>query len=285
MRDLTHSLTDGMSLAAASASACVQSRKRDVQARVPFASRDELSRAVAAASRVFPEWSGLNPQRRARVMFNFKAVIEKNIEALAQLLSSEHGKVIADSKGDIQRGLEVIEFACGIPHLTKGEFTPGAGPGIDVYSLRQPLGVVAGITPFNFPAMIPMWMFGVAIACGNCFILKPSEKAIGAARLAEMMMGGRAGRRAPGRQRRKGDRRCDPRHPDSKPSACRLVGRRGAVYAPRRGGGEARAGDGWGQEPRHRHARRRRDQAVNEIMGAGYGSAGERCMAISVWCP
>jgi malonate-semialdehyde dehydrogenase (acetylating)/methylmalonate-semialdehyde dehydrogenase len=149
----------------------------EVQGRVPFASRDEVETAVKAAQRVLPEWSGLNPQRRARVMFNFKALIEKNMEPLAQLLSSEHGKVIADSKGDIQRGLEVIEFACGIPHLTKGEFTPGAGPGIDVYSIRQPLGVVAGITPFNFPAMIPMWMFGVAIACGNCFILKPSEKA------------------------------------------------------------------------------------------------------------
>src|SRR5262249_20380071 len=116
----------------------------EVQAKVPFASREELDVAVKAAQRAFPEWSVLNPQRRARVMFNFKSLIEKNMEPLAQLLSSEHGKVIADSKGDIQRGLEVIEFACGIPHLTKGEFTPGAGPGIDVYSLRQPLGVVAG---------------------------------------------------------------------------------------------------------------------------------------------
>src|SRR5258706_2260226 len=122
-------------------------------------------------------------------MFNFKALVEKNMDALAHLLSSEHGKVVADSKGDIQRGLEVIEFACGIPHLAKGEFTEGAGPGIDVYSMRQPLGVVAGITPFNFPAMIPMWMFGVAIACGNCFILKPSEKDPSVPlRLAELMM-------------------------------------------------------------------------------------------------
>src|SRR5207253_4105598 len=116
-------------------------------------------------------------------------LVEGSMNEVAHLLSSEHGKVIADSKGDIQRGLEVIEFACGIPHLAKGEFTEGAGPGIDVYSMRQPLGVVAGITPFNFPAMIPMWMFGVAIACGNCFILKPSEKDPSVPlRLAELMM-------------------------------------------------------------------------------------------------
>src|SRR5204862_2503744 len=145
-------------------------------------------RAVDDAAKIFPQWAGLNPQRRARVMFNFKALVEQNMDALAHLLSSEHGKVIADSKGDIQRGLEVIEFACGIPHLATGEFTEGAGPGIDVYSMRQPLGVVAGITPFNFPAMIPMWMFGVAIACGNAFVLKPSEKDPGVPlRLAELM--------------------------------------------------------------------------------------------------
>src|SRR6202012_4286045 len=108
-----------------------------------------------------------NPQRRARVMFRFKELVERDMDKLAHLLSDEHGKVIADSKGDIQRGLEGIEFAWGIQHLQKGEYTEGAGPGIDIYSMRQPLGVVAGITPFNFPAMIPMWMFGVAIACGN----------------------------------------------------------------------------------------------------------------------
>jgi malonate-semialdehyde dehydrogenase (acetylating)/methylmalonate-semialdehyde dehydrogenase len=123
--------------------------------------------AVQAAAKALPGWSGTNPQRRARVMFEFKRLVEANMNQLAELLSSEHGKVIADSKGDIQRGLEVVEFACGIPHALKGEYTEGAGPGIDVYSMRQPLGVVAGITPFNFPAMIPMWMFGVAIAVGN----------------------------------------------------------------------------------------------------------------------
>src|SRR5205085_9902952 len=130
-----------------------------------------------------------NPQRRARVMMRFLDLVNREMDALADLLAREHGKTIPDSKGDIQRGLEVIEFACGIPHLAKGEYTEGAGPGIDVYSIRQPLGVVAGITPFNFPAMIPMWMFGVAIACGNCFILKPSEKDPSVPlRLAELMM-------------------------------------------------------------------------------------------------
>src|SRR5690606_8415072 len=127
--------------------------------------------------------------RRARVMFEFKRLLAVHMDELAALLSSEHGKVLSDARGDIQRGLEVIEFACGIPHLMKGEYTQGAGPGIDVYSLREPLGVVAGITPFNFPAMIPMWMFGPAIASGNAFILKPSDRDPSVpVRLAELMI-------------------------------------------------------------------------------------------------
>ncbi|MDB5439525.1 MAG: iolA, partial [Caulobacteraceae bacterium] len=129
-----------------------------VQAQAALASLDEVNAAVANAVKAQVEWAATNPQRRARVMFEFKRLLERDMQSLAELLSSEHGKVIADSKGDIQRGLEVIEFACGVPHLLKGEYTQGAGPGIDVYSVRQPLGVVAGITPFNFPAMIPMWM-------------------------------------------------------------------------------------------------------------------------------
>ena len=162
----------------------------EVQARAPFASRAEMRTGRRSArQKRFPTGPRHNPQRRARVMFNFKALVEKNMDELARLMSTEHGKVIADSKGDIQRGLEVIEFACGIPHLMKGEYTESAGTGIDVYSMRQPLGVVAGITPFNFPAMIPMWMFGVAIACGNTFICKPSEKDPSVPlRLAELMM-------------------------------------------------------------------------------------------------
>ena len=161
----------------------------EVSGNVALATVEELNSAVDAAKAALPEWSGMNPQRRARVLFNFKNLVEANASELALILSEEHGKVLADSHGDIQRGLDVIEFACGIPHLVKGEYTQGAGPGIDVYSMRQPIGVAAGITPFNFPAMIPMWMFGVAIATGCTFILKPSEKDPGVPlRLAELMM-------------------------------------------------------------------------------------------------
>ncbi|MEL7048391.1 MAG: aldehyde dehydrogenase family protein, partial [Pseudomonadota bacterium] len=148
----------------------------EVQAHVALASEAEVAAAVESAKAALPGWMATNPQRRARVMFEFKQLLEANMDELAELLSSEHGKVVADSRGDLQRGIDVVEFACGISHLQKGEYTEGAGPGIDVYSMRQPLGVVAGITPFNFPAMIPCWMFSVAIACGNTFVLKPSEK-------------------------------------------------------------------------------------------------------------
>ena len=148
----------------------------EVQAKVSFANKSEVEQAIANAQAAQPAWAATNPQRRARALFKFLELVQKEFDSLAQLLSSEHGKTIADSKGDIQRGLEVVEFACGIPHLLKGEFSESAGPGIDLFSLRQPLGVVAGITPFNFPAMIPMWKFAPAIACGNAFILKPSER-------------------------------------------------------------------------------------------------------------
>src|SRR5206468_5678727 len=130
------------------------------------ATKAEMEKAIANAEAAQPAWAATNPQRRARVMFKFLELVHKEYDSLAKLLSSEHGKTVADAKGDIQRGLEVVEFACGIPHLLKGEFSEGAGPSIDLYSLRQPLGVVAGITPFNFPAMIPMWKFAPAIACG-----------------------------------------------------------------------------------------------------------------------
>ena len=193
-------------------------------------------------------------------MFNFKALVEKNMDALAHMLSTEHGKVIADSKGDIQRGLEVIEFACGIPHLMKGEYTEGAGPGIDIYSMRQPLGVVAGITPFNFPAMIPMWMFGVAIACGNTFICKPSEKDPSVPmRLAELMM--EAGAPAGVLQVVNGDKEAvDAILEDPDIQAVSFVGSSAIahyVYSPGHRARQARAGDGRRQEPRHHHAGRR----------------------------
>src|SRR3954447_13381937 len=161
----------------------------EVLGRVALASKDELRQAVENAKAAQPAWAATNPQRRARVMMRFLDLVARENDALAELLAREHGKTIPDAKGDIQRGIEVVEFACGIPHLLKGEFTEGAGPGIDMYSIRQPLGVVAGITPFNFPAMIPMWKFAPAIACGNAFILKPSERDPSVPlRLAELMI-------------------------------------------------------------------------------------------------
>jgi malonate-semialdehyde dehydrogenase (acetylating)/methylmalonate-semialdehyde dehydrogenase len=147
-----------------------------VQARVPLASADEVRAVVDDAERAQQEWVAWNPQRRARVLLRFLQLVDAERGQLARLLSAEHGKTVADAEGDIQRGLEVVEFAAGIPHLLKGEFTDNAGTGIDVYSMRQPLGVVAGISPFNFPAMIPLWQAAPALACGNAFILKPSER-------------------------------------------------------------------------------------------------------------
>ncbi len=260
----------------------------EVQAQVPFASRAELRQAVEAALNAFPQWAGLNPQRRARVMFNFKALVEKNMDELAHLMSSEHGKVVADSKGDIQRGVEVIEFACGIPHLMKGEFTQGAGPGIDVYSIRQPLGVVAGITPFNFPAMIPMWMFGVAIACGNTFILKPSEKDPSVPlRLAELMM--EAGAPAGVLQVVNGEKEAvDAILDDPAIKAVSFVGSSAiAEYVYTKGAGCGKRIQAMGGAKNHAIVLPDADldSAANELMGAGYGSAGERCMAISVVVP
>src|SRR6188508_192997 len=146
----------------------------EAQAKVAFASKSEVEQAIADAAAAQPGWAATNPQRRARVMFKFLQLVQTEYDDLARLLSSEHGKTFVDAKGDIQRGLEVVEFACGIPNLMKGEYSEGAGPGIDLFSVRQALGVVAGITPFNFPAMIPLWKCAPAIACGNTFILKPS---------------------------------------------------------------------------------------------------------------
>ncbi|MGL4973877.1 MAG: aldehyde dehydrogenase family protein, partial [Bosea sp. (in: a-proteobacteria)] len=160
-----------------------------VIARVALASKAELRAAVENAIAAQPAWAATNPQRRARVIMKFIDLVAQNNDALAELLAREHGKTIPDAKGDIQRGIEVMEVCLGAAQMLKGEFTDGAGPGIDIYSMRQPLGVVAGITPFNFPAMIPMWKLGPAIACGNAFILKPSERDPGVPmRLAELMI-------------------------------------------------------------------------------------------------
>jgi malonate-semialdehyde dehydrogenase (acetylating)/methylmalonate-semialdehyde dehydrogenase len=221
-------------------------------------------------------------------MFDFKRLVEANMNDLAELLSSEHGKVIADSKGDIQRGLEVIEFACGIPHALKGEYTEGAGPGIDVYSMRQPLGVAAGITPFNFPAMIPMWMFGIAIAVGNTFILKPSEKDPSVpVRLAELMM--EAGAPKGVLNVVQGDKDAVDailQHPDIK--AVSFVGSSDiAHYVYSHGTAAGKRVQAMGGAKNHGivMADADLDQAVKDISGAAFGSAGERCMALPVVVP
>ncbi|HJW40415.1 MAG TPA: CoA-acylating methylmalonate-semialdehyde dehydrogenase [Rhizomicrobium sp.] len=260
----------------------------EIQAKVALASKVEMRQAVEIAAKAFREWSAVNPQRRARVLFNFKALVEKNMDELARMLSSEHGKVLADSRGDVQRGIEVIEFACGIPHLQKGEYTEGAGPSIDIYSMRQPLGVVAGITPFNFPAMIPMWMFGVAIACGNTFICKPSEKDPSVPlRLAELMM--EAGAPAGVLQVVNGDKEAvDAILTDPDIQAVSFVGSSAiAHYVYSTGTAHGKRVQAMGGAKNHAIIMPDADldQVTNELIGAGYGSAGERCMAISVAVP
>lgn len=259
-----------------------------VQARVNLATSDELATAVQIAQKAQFDWAATNPQRRARVLFNFKTLLEENMDELAELLSSEHGKVVADLKGDIQRGLEVIEFACGIPHLLKGEYTEGAGPGIDIYAMRQPLGVVAGITPFNFPAMIPMWMFGVAIACGNTFILKPSEKDPSVPmRLAELMM--EAGAPKGVLNVVNGDKEVVDAiltHPDIR--AVSFVGSSDiAHYVYQTGTAHGKRVQAMGGAKNHGIILpdADMDQVIADFAGAAFGSAGERCMALPVAVP
>jgi len=259
-----------------------------VQARVPLASAAEIDDAVQKAVKAQAGWAAMNPQRRARVMFAFKALIEQNMEALAHLLSCEHGKVIADSKGDIQRGLEVVEFACGIPHLLKGDYTEGAGPGIDVYSMRQPLGVVAGITPFNFPAMIPLWMSAIALACGNAFILKPSEKDPSVpVRLGQLLI--EAGLPEGVFQIVHGDKVAVDAlitHPDI--SAVSFVGSSDiAQYIYATGAAHGKRVQAMGGAKNHGVILPDADldQVVKDVVGAAYGSAGERCMALPVAVP
>ncbi len=259
-----------------------------VKAQVRLASAADLNAAVAVAEASQPAWAATNPQRRARVMFRFKELVEADMDSLAALLSSEHGKVIADSKGDIQRGLEVIEFACGVPHALKGEYTSGAGRGIDVYSMRQPVGIGAGITPFNFPAMIPMWMFGPAIAAGNAFILKPSERDPSVpVRLAELMQ--EAGLPDGILQVVHGDKELVDAildHPAI--AAISFVGSSDiAHYVYRRGAANGKRVQAMGGAKNHAIVMPDADldQVAQDLAGAAFGSAGERCMALPVVAP
>jgi len=259
-----------------------------VQAKVPLGGKAELELAVEAARAAQPGWAAINPQRRARVMFEFKRLVEANLEDLAILLASEHGKVLADARGDVMRGLDVIEFACGIPHVLKGEYTQGAGPGIDVYSMRQPLGIGAGITPFNFPAMIPMWMFGIAVAVGNAFILKPSERDPSVpVRLAELFR--EAGGPEGILQVVHGDKEMVDAildHPDI--AAVSFVGSSDiAHYVYSRGVAAGKRVQAMGGAKNHGIVMPDADMhmVVNDLAGAAFGSAGERCMALPVVVP
>jgi malonate-semialdehyde dehydrogenase (acetylating)/methylmalonate-semialdehyde dehydrogenase len=260
----------------------------EIQARVAFASRAETGYAIAVAQSAQPAWAATNPQRRARVLFRFVELIQREFDGLAKLLSSEHGKTLADSRGDIQRGLEVVEFACGVPHLLKGEFSESAGPGIDLFSIRQPLGVVAGITPFNFPAMIPMWKFAPALACGNAFILKPSERDPSLPmRLAELLI--EAGLPPGVLNVVNGDKEAVDTlltHPQVK--AIGFVGSSAiAEYVYATGCAAGKRVQCFGGAKNHMIVMpdADMDQAVDALIGAGYGSAGERCMAVSVAVP
>ncbi|WFB82619.1 MULTISPECIES: CoA-acylating methylmalonate-semialdehyde dehydrogenase [Streptomyces] len=260
----------------------------EVQALVPLANRAETKAVIADAVRAQREWGDWNPQRRARVMMRFLQLVEREKEALARLLSAEHGKTIGDAHGDLQRGLEVVEFAVGIPHLLKGEFTDNAGTGIDVHSLRAPLGVVAGITPFNFPAMIPLWKAAPALACGNAFILKPSERDPSVPlRLAELFL--EAGLPPGVLNVVNGARETvDTLLDDPHVAALGFVGSTPVaahVYATAAAQGKRAQCFGGAKNHMIVMPDADLDQAVDALIGAGYGSAGERCMAISVAVP
>jgi malonate-semialdehyde dehydrogenase (acetylating) / methylmalonate-semialdehyde dehydrogenase len=259
-----------------------------VRATVALASAADVRAAVANAKAAQPAWAAMNPQRRARVLMKFNDLIAQHNEELADILAREHGKTLIDAKGDIQRGVEVLEFAFGIAHLMKGEYTDGAGPGIDLYSMRQPLGVVAGITPFNFPAMIPLWKLAPAIACGNAFILKPSERDPGVPmRLAELFV--EAGGPPGILNVVNGDKEAvDAILDDPDIQAIGFVGSTPiAEYIYSRGAASGKRVQCFAGAKNHMVIMpdADMDQTVDSLIGAGYGAAGERCMAVSVAVP
>ncbi|MBT6266258.1 MAG: CoA-acylating methylmalonate-semialdehyde dehydrogenase [Tateyamaria sp.] len=260
----------------------------EIQGKVPLASKDELCNAVSVAAKAQPAWGAVNPQRRARVMMKFVDLLNRDMQKLAETLSREHGKTIPDAAGDVQRGLEVVEYCIGAPHLLKGEYTDSAGPGIDMYSMRQALGVTAGITPFNFPAMIPMWMFAPAIACGNAFILKPSERDPSVPlMLAELME--EAGLPKGILQVVNGDKEAvDAILENDLIQSIGFVGSTPiAEYIYANGCKNGKRVQCFGGAKNHMIIMpdADMDQAADALVGAGYGAAGERCMAISVAVP
>ncbi len=260
----------------------------EVQAKVPLASVEEMDAAIAAAAEAQKAWGATNPQRRARVMMKFGQLINENMDKLAELVSREHGKTLPDGRGDVQRGLEVIEVCMGAPHMLKGEFTDNGGPGIDLYSMRQPLGVVAGITPFNFPAMIPLWKMGPALASGNAMILKPSERCPSTSLLlAELIT--EAGLPAGVLQVINGDKLAVDTILDNETiQAVGFVGSTPiAQYIYGRAASNGKRAQCFGGAKNHMIIMpdADMDKAADALVGAGFGAAGERCMAISVAVP
>jgi malonate-semialdehyde dehydrogenase (acetylating)/methylmalonate-semialdehyde dehydrogenase len=256
-----------------------------IQARVAYATQDEVRLAIESAATAFPAWSSTPPLRRARVMFKFKELLEKHTDDLARAITLEHGKTINDARGEVIRGLEVVEFACGIPHLLKGEFSEQVGTGIDTHSQRQPLGVVAGITPFNFPVMVPLWMIPMALATGNTFILKPSERDPGASLLLAELLA-QAGLPAGVFNVVQGDKvAVDTLLEDQRVQAISFVGSTPiAEYIYATGTARGKRVQALGGAKNHLVVMPDADleQVAESLIGAGFGSAGERCMAISV---
>jgi len=256
--------------------------------QVALSTADETREAVRVAHDAFPAWAKVTPLRRARILFKFKALVEEHADELARLISREHGKVFSDAKGEVTRGLEVVELACGIPHLQKGEHSMNVGTGVDSYSMMQPLGVCAGISPFNFPAMVPMWMFPIALACGNTFVMKPSEKDPSTSmRLAELLK--EAGLPDGVFNVVNGDKESvDVLLTDERVEAVSFVGSTPiAEYIYATGSAHGKRVQALGGAKNHMVIMPDADldQAVGALMGAAYGSAGERCMAISVAVP
>src|ERR1700726_1032397 len=253
--------------------------------RVALGGAAEVDRAVKAAAAAFPAWAATPPLSRARVLFKFRELLERDGDAIARLITEEHGKVLSDAKGELTRGIEVVEFACGIPHLMRGEVTEQVGRGIDSWSLRQPVGVCAGITPFNFPAMVPMWMFPVALACGNAFVLKPSERDPSPGyRIAELLL--EAGLPPGVFNVVNGDKEAVDAilaHPEI--DAVSFVGSTAIaeyIYATAAQNGKRVQALGGAKNHMVVMPDADLDQATDALMGASYGSAGERCMAVSV---
>jgi malonate-semialdehyde dehydrogenase (acetylating)/methylmalonate-semialdehyde dehydrogenase len=257
----------------------------EVSARVALADAAEVNKVVATAAAAWPAWANTAPLRRARVMFRLKELLERDRKEFSAIITAEHGKVLSDADGEVQRGLEVVEFACGIPHLLKGEYTDMVGTGVDAWSIRQPLGVVAGITPFNFPLMVPLWMIPVALACGNCFILKPSEKDPSASlKLAALLQ--EAGLPDGVFNVVQGAREAVETiiaHPDI--AAISFVGSTAIAETIYRGGtSHGKRVQALGGAKNHLVVMPDADMndTVDALMGSAYGAAGERCMAVSV---